>query len=217
MRGALAARQLAATRGWRRSFIVVGLLALLLFHLPGWYRALTARDADPAAAAITPEALGPFRLDEVVVDRAGRWHVGSKPVGGKVLQHFLRHLHFDAELARYVIRYRLERQDETRYLHHHSPPVRVHRVTLDGGAVTLWLNTGQRETLRPETLRMDAGERLYCAVWPEQVPAWFEDPARWELLKDAEERDGAWVLSVDGRVLEAELDAPWPYADALPA
>ncbi len=186
------------------------------YYPGGWYRALAARGEPLERVAIEPEALGPFYLEDVVIDRAGRWRVGRKAITGRVLTHFLRNLHYDAELGRYQIRYRLERHFETRYLHHRSPPIRVRRVTLEDGAPQLWLNTGQREPLRPETLRLDAAEQLYCAVAPERLPAWFEEPARWELLKNAEERDGAWVLSVGGRELSASLHAPWPYADGLP-
>jgi hypothetical protein len=187
------------------------------YYPGGWYRMLTARGQAPAAVELTPEALGPFFLDEVTVDRQGRWFVGRKAITGRVLQHFLRNLHYDAELARYAIRYRLEAAFETRYLHHHAPPIRVRRVTQRGGAVTLWLNTGRREALRPGTLRMDGAEQLYCAVGEDDLPAWFEEPARWELLKDADERGGQWVLSVGGRELTASLRAPWPGADRLPA
>jgi hypothetical protein len=187
------------------------------YYPGGWYRRLQARGEAPARAPVTPGALGPFYQDELRVDRQGRWFVGRKAITGRVLQHFLRNLHYDAELGRYVIRYALERHTETRYLHHESPPVRVRRVTHDGGAVTLRLNTGRSEPLRPETLRLDGAEQLYCAVGEEQVPAWFEEPARWELLKDAEERDGTWVLSLGGRTLAPPLHAAWTYADGLPA
>lgn len=187
------------------------------YYPGGWYRMLQGKGGAPNRVDVTPEALRPFHMDELTVDRQGRWRVGSKPVSGKVLGYFLRNLHFDADLQRYVIRYPMEAHFETRYLHHRSPPIRVRRVTLGGEGITLRLNTGEEERLRPETLRMDADEQLYCAVRTERVPAWFEEPARWELLKDADEQDGTWVLRVDGRLLEATLDAPWAYADGLPA
>jgi hypothetical protein len=187
------------------------------YYPGGWYRALAARGEAPARAALAPEALAPFHLEEVAVDRAGRWFVGRKAITGRVLQHFLRHLDYDGELGRYRVRYRLERHFEMRYLHHRSPPIRVRRVIPSAEGLELWLNTGRREPLRPETLRLDAAEQLYCAVGAAGLPAWFEEPARWELLKDAEERQGAWVLSVGGRELPASLHAPWTFADGLPA
>lgn len=186
------------------------------YYPGGWYRKLGAQGQASSRAIIDPAAMAPFWQEEVRVLRDGRWFVGQTPVRGRVLQHFLRNLHYDAELGRYAIRYPLAEHMETRYLHHESPPVRVRRVTLEGRGAVLWLNTDRREPLRPETLRMDAAEQLYCAVGPEALPAWFEEPARWELLKDADERDGGWVLHLAGRELTAPLGAPWPYAHGLP-
>jgi hypothetical protein len=186
------------------------------YYPGGWYRALRGREADPAAEPIAPAALGRFYLEEVTVDAEGRWWVGAKAITGRVLTHFQRHLHYDAELGRYAIRYRVERDFEARYLHHHAPPIRVRRALAADGAVTLLLNTGRREVLRPDTLRMDRAERLYCAVGEQALPAWFEEPARWELLKSADERDGDWVLSLGGQERVVPLHAPWPFADRIP-
>lgn len=186
------------------------------YHPGGWYRMLQGRAEDPRAVAITSQTFAPFFLEEAGVDRSGRWYVGRKTITGKVLTHFLRHLDYDGELERYVIRYRLAKHFETRYLHHEAPPIRVQRVTQGADGLRLRLNTGREEPLRPETLRLDEAEQLYCAVGAQGLPAWFEEPARWELLKDAEERDGTWVLSVGGRELTATLDAAWSFADHLP-
>ncbi len=81
----------------------------------------------------------------------------------------------------------------------------------------LWLNNSGREALRPETLRIDRNERLYCAVLPEQVPAEFEEAARWEILKDAEERNGGWVVTLSGQDIVLAAEMPWPYADRIGA
>lgn len=184
------------------------------YYPGGWFRALEGRGEDPAAAPVTPETLAPFHLDELRVDAQGQWWVGPKRIAGRVLQHFLRHLEFDAELGRYRVHYRMDTTYETRYLHHESPPIRVHRLALEDGTPVVQLNTGAREPLRPDSLRMDAAEHLYCAVGEAGLAAWFEDPPRWELLKDAEPRNGDWVLRVGGRELVVPLGAPWPYADA---
>ncbi len=186
------------------------------YYPGGWYRMLGARGERPLDAAVTPGALQRFYQPEVIVDRRGHWTVGDKPVSGRILRYFLQNLHYDAALGCYVIRYRLEQAFETRYVHHHSPPLRVERVLAGNGAIDLLLNNGRREPLRPETLRLDGNEELYCAVLSERVPAWFEDAARWELLKDAEERDGRLVLSAGGHSVPLAPDADWPYADRLP-
>ncbi|MCH9046638.1 MAG: hypothetical protein IIA40_11090 [SAR324 cluster bacterium] len=196
-----------ATSGWPAGSYYPG----------GWFRRLRASGDDLPSVAIVPEALGAFFQEEMVVDPDGRWFVGRKAISGKVLAYFLANLHFDAALQRYLIRYRLEGYFETRYIHHYSPPFRVVRVTAEEGGVVLWLNNGDREALRPETLRIDRNERLYCAVLPEQVPAVFEEAARWEILKDVEERKGGWVVTLSGQDIVLAADMPWPYADRIGA
>lgn len=187
------------------------------YYPGGWYRALVAQGQALDRVTIMPDVLGPFWLEELRVDRAGRWFAGQKPITGRVLRFFLGNLDYDTELGRYAVRYRMRPYMDVRYLHHESPPIRVQRVTPQQGQIVLQLNTGRSEPLQPETLRMDADGQLYCAVGPERLPAWFEEPARWEVLKDAKERGGEWVLSVAGQELAAPLEAPWPYADGLPA
>lgn len=187
------------------------------YYPGGWFRMLAAQGADPLAAEITPEALRRFTLEEVRVERDGRWFVGPKHVEGRILRHFLRHLSFDPALGRYVIHYKLERDYETRYIHHESPPFRVQRVTFAHNPPRLHLNDGTHEPLRPESLRLDVAETLYCAVKAEAVPAVFSDEARWSLLQHAEERDGRWVLPLaGGPVTLPPPGTPWPYADRLP-
>lgn len=182
----------------------------------GWFRVLPQQGYDPATVRITPQSLAAFTLDEVRVDPQGRWFVGRKRIEGRVLDHFLRHLGFDLELQRYVIRYRLERHFETRYLHHESPPFRVRRVERKGGNAELWLNDGSREPLAASTLVLDRRERLYCAVKPQRLPAQFDDTARWTLLKDATQRDEHLLLFMDGQVVELPVGGNWLYADRLP-
>ena len=184
------------------------------YYPGGLYRALAAQNANAATTPLTSATVAPYFLEELRVDGRGQWWVGRKHITGRVLQHFLRHLEYDAELARYRVHYRMETAYETRYLHHESPPIRVHRLLKEGAELILLLNTGAREPLRPSTLRLDADEQLYCAVGPAGVAACFDDPPRWELLKDAEPQAGDWLLQVDGRQLIAPLEAPWPFADA---
>lgn len=187
------------------------------YYPGGWYRALVAAGEHPAQAVPTLSALEPFFLEELRVDAAGRWFLGAKPITGKVRSFFLHNLGFDTVLQRYRVRYPLEQHMEMRYLHHESPPLRVERVEEDGGAILLRLNNGRQETLRPETLRLGAAERLYCAVLPEQVPAEFEDVPRWQLLKDAAPDGTCWRLPAGGSTLLLDPAQPWDYADRLPS
>jgi hypothetical protein len=182
----------------------------------GWYRTLKAQGHDVPAVPITPGALGPFFGEEVHVDPRGRWRVGPQPVTGRVLEFFLRHLHFDADLERYFIRYNNVSYPETRYLRHQSPPFRVRAVTFADGAATLLLNDGTREPLRAESLRMDGREALFCAVKSATLPALLEDSARFQVLDRLEERAGGFVLRLNGRQIPLTLAAPWPGADRLP-
>ncbi len=201
----------------------------------GWYRVLLARGQDPARVPITPHALGPFYGDEVRVDEAGVWTVGRKIITGAVLQFFLRNLHFDPELQRYVIRYDLESYVETRYIHHESLPLRI--LALEGDPAGPWVhaNDGTREPLRWDTLRMDAAEQVYCAVRPERLPAQFADGPRFRLLdrlterptersedrsgvregERAWERAGEWAVRWGEREHTLNLAAPWPGAASL--
>ncbi len=179
------------------------------YYPGGWYRSLEAAgDGHPEQAEITRAALAPYYQEEFVVQADGGWRVGQKRIEGAVQRFFLNNLSFDEELQRYVIRYRLEMHDETRYLHHESPPYRVLQAVFREGRAELLLNDGSTEPLRPESLRMDGAERLYCAVKAERLPAQFQDNARWQLLQHVEEREGGWVLCMNDGELPLQLDGP---------
>lgn len=182
----------------------------------GWYRALKAQGRDPAAVEITPHALGPYYGEEVHVDPHGRWKVGARPVTGRVLEFLLRHLRFDMELGRYFVRYRNVSYPETRYLRHESPPYRVRAVRFEEEPLVC-LNDGTLEPLRPETLRMNRREALFCAVKPERLPAMFDDAARFQLMDRLEEGDGGYVLRLAKNTAPVLLEAPWEGMDVLPA
>jgi len=186
------------------------------YYPGGWFRSLQAKGEDPLRVPIAPDTLRPFHLEEVRVDAAGRWFVGPKQMEGRVLDHFVKHLEFDAALERYRINYKLETYYETRYIHPLSPPYRVVAVSPD--LATLTLNDGRTEPLRPDTLRMTADERLYVAVKAEGLAALFEDNARWQVLQHLDEGRDGWMLSRAGRQIPLHLDAPRPYrGDVLPA
>jgi hypothetical protein len=182
----------------------------------GWYRALKAKAGELPAAPPSPANLGPFFGAEVRVDSAGRWAVGPKAVSGRVLEFFLRHLEFDGELGRYRIRYWLGTYPETRYVRHESPPFRVRAVRLEGGPPRVLLNDGTEEPLRPETLRLNAAEALFCAVKPQGLPAVFDSGARFDLLHRVDERQAGWWLHLPGGDHELGLHRPWSGSDQLP-
>jgi hypothetical protein len=183
----------------------------------GWFRALVAR-GEPADKAIpTPAALAAFFGEEVRVSPAGVWTVGSKVITGAVLRFFLRNLHFDAVLMRYVIRYALDTHMETRYLHHESLPLRILALEPRAGGLWVHANDGTVELLRWETLRLDAQERLYCAIRPERLPAEFASGPRFRLLDRLEEQAGLWRSPDSPGSAPLNLEAPWPGAGSLDA
>lgn len=186
------------------------------YYPGGWFQALLASGEDPLAVEIEPEKLGRYFLEEILVTEKGRWYAGEKPIQGKVLTFFLEHLEFQPAISRYRIRYRLEHHYETRYIHHRSPPIRVARIVETHGGIDLILNTGIRERLRPDTLWIDSGEELYCAILETGAPAWLSEPARWELLKNAEERGGIWLLNLAGKIHELTPGTAWPFNDIPP-
>ena len=186
------------------------------YYPGGWYRTLRERGEDPATAPVTPQTFAEFTLEEVRVDQDGRWTLGPRPLAGRVLEHFLRHLEYDPLLGRYRVRYRLDGRFDARYLRHESPPLRVRRLTRESGRPWVWLNDGSKELLRLETLFLDGQERLYCAVRPALLPARFEDVPRWELLKDAEETPQGWRLPPEGTLLPPPGGRLWPFTDQLP-
>jgi hypothetical protein len=181
----------------------------------GWFRKLQAEGTDPSRADLAPRALGPFYGDEIRVDARGVWTVGTKIVTGAVLRFFLRNLHYDEALQRYLIRYDLETHQETRYVHHESLPLRIVALEEDQGRVCARANDGAVEPLRWETLRLDAGERLYCAIRPQRLPAQFADGPRFRLLDRLEERAEGWFAPDAPGGAELDLHAPWPGAGSL--
>ena len=182
----------------------------------GWYRALKAKGAALPESPPTPDGLGQFHGAEVRVDAAGRWTVGPKRVTGRVLEFFLNNLEFDATLGRYRIRYPLGKYPETRYLRHESPPLRVRAARLDDGAPRVLLNDGHEEPLRPETLRLNASEALFCAVRRQGLPAVFDDSARFQVLNRVAEKEGRWWLALPGGEFEIWPQGAWSGSDQLP-
>ena len=185
------------------------------YYPGGLFRRLQAGGADPAGAVLDTATLSPFFLPEIVVQPGGRWTMEGRPILGKVATLFLQNLHYDQELARYFLRYAVDGQEDVRYLRHLAPPLRVRRVLQPGPRVLL--NSGEDLPLRPESLRLDGQERLFCAVRPEGLPAEFEDAPRWAVLEDGSPEAEGWRLSAAwGGVHLIPGGQDWPYLDALP-
>ena len=188
------------------------------YYPGGWYRSLVAGGQQPGQANPGAEELRRFYLEEITVREDGTWHLGEKPIIGQIATLFLRNLHFDGELKRYFVRYAVEGEADVRYLHHMAPPIRVRRVEQGGqphaGTTRLHLNTGETVPLAPGTLHLDAREHLYCAVRG-NLPARFDDVARWDLLKDAAEAPQGWRIPLGGGEILLREGQPWPFDDPV--
>lgn len=182
----------------------------------GWYRMLKAQGRDPAQVEIDLKTLGVFFGEDVHVSPEGRWRVGPRPVTGRVLEFFMQHLRFDAELGRYFVRYTNVNYPETRYLHHESPPYRVRAVDFTTPVPTLTLNDGATEPLRPESLRMNAGEALFCAVKEAGLPAVFDDAPRFQVMDRVEEQAAVLTLLLPSGAVVLALHTAWTGPDRLP-
>ena len=186
-------------------------------YYPGglYRRRLQAGDA-PRGMPLTQEVVKPFYLEPLLVDEEGIWFSGEKRVSGRILDFFLEQLEFDPLPRRYRVRYRLENSFEVQYLRHSSPPFRVRRVVTSESRPALVVNNGQTHVLRPQSLWLDHRERLHAGIGDPMVGAICEEPARWELLKDAEMDDGRFVVKLSGRRVFLAPDCPWPFADDPP-
>jgi hypothetical protein len=172
------------------------------YYPGGWYRALRSAGVDPALADPTPDILKPFYREELRVDPAGGWWLGRRPIRGRVLAFFLKHLEYDRALGLYRVRYPLEHAEEVQYLHHESSPVRVVRIDTAADPPLIHLNVGEVEPLRHESLWLDGQDRLYTTVRPEALTAEFDDPARWTILSTLEEDGGRWFVTAGKHRLE---------------
>ncbi len=186
------------------------------YYPGGLYRRRLQAGDPPLGMLLTQEAVQPFFLEELLVDEEGSWFSGEKRLSGRILDFFLEQLEFDPVARRYRVRYRLENSFEVNYLRHRSPPFRVRKVVPSENGPALLINNGQTHTLRPQSLWLDDRERLHAGIGDPTVGARFEEPARWELLKDAEMDDGRWVVTIGGQRVSLAPDSPWPFADDPP-
>jgi len=172
------------------------------YYPAGWYRAVKARGGDPRGMEPSPELLRPYFRDELRVDLRGHWWLGPKPLTGRVLKFFLKHLDYDERLNLYRLRYPLESAEEIQYLHPESPPLRIRRIDPRSHPPRLHLNDGSAESLRVETLWLDGQDRLYGRVRALNLEAEFDDPARWEILSTLEQDGTRCFVTIGGKKME---------------
>lgn len=186
------------------------------YYPGGLYRRRQQAGESRRAMPLTREAVRPFFLETLLVDEEGDWFSGEKKISGRILEFFLEQLEFDPLPRRYRVRYPLENSFEVQYLRHRSPPFRVRRIVPSENGPALLINNGQTHALRPNSLWLDSRERLHAALGDPPVGARFEEPARWEILRDAELDGERWVVTLGGQRVTLARDSPWPFADDPP-
>lgn len=186
------------------------------YYPGGLFRRRQGAGESPRGISLTREMVQPFYLEPLLVDEEGNWFSGEKKLSGRILDFFLEQLEFDPAARRYRVRYPLEKSFEMQYLRHRSPPFRVRKVVPSENGPLLLINNGETLALRPESLWLDDRERLHAGIGDPPVGARFEEPARWELLRDAELEDDQWVVTIGGQQVYLAPDSPWPFADDPP-
>jgi hypothetical protein len=144
--------------------------------------------ADPAPSG--------WSLPRLRIDREGVWFAEDGEVThGGIVANLWSNLRVDTEghfLQVGPLRIPVEVEDA---------PFVVLRVEREGQGLTLTLNDLSREPLRPETLRLGAGEVPYCRVREERFEARFSRAAAYELLElvEYDEASGRGTLALGGR------------------
>lgn len=147
-------------------------------------------------AAPPPSDPSTWTLPRLRIDRDGAWyHEDVEVTHAGILANLREGLQRDAEghhLRIGPVRVPVEVDDV---------PFVVVRVEALGEGLALILNDDTREPLRPETLRVGAGEAPYCAVKDGRFEARLSRAAAYQLLAHMQEdpTSGRPVLTLGGR------------------
>lgn len=146
---------------------------------------------------IDPELLERLRHSGLRLDREGRWwHEGQLVEHARLAQALHRWLD-RLEDGRHVVRLD-ERQYA--YVEVEDAPYVVRSLSLaDDGDVRLLLSDDSEEALDPASLRVRAGNVLYCAVKGGRFEARLSRPAYYTLAGQVEEDGEGFVLALGGR------------------
>jgi hypothetical protein len=146
-------------------------------------------------AASPPSDPSTWTLPRLRIDREGVWHHEDAEVThAGILASLWEGLQRDAEghhLSIGPVRVPVEVEDV---------PFIVVRAEPEGDGLTLTLNDGSREPLRPETLRLGAGEAPYCTVKDGRFEARLSRAAAYQLLAHMSEdtASGRTILTLGG-------------------
>lgn len=137
---------------------------------------------------------------QIFIDKEGQWfYQDAEMQRREIVLFFYDHLSMDAG-GRYILEWSGERcvmeVEDTAYV--------VRRVAAEDGFI-LTLSDDSTERLAPETLAVGKGDVLYCRVKRGAFPARFTRAAYYQLAAHVEEKDGTYILDVNGRPYEIRL------------
>jgi hypothetical protein len=120
-----------------------------------------------AAGGEADRALADFRYEMIEVDADLNWRWSGRPVAPRLRAFFLEHLGYEPEIARHFFEYRVnDGWFDKCYWSGDGTPLVASALTVDegpeGSEVRVRLNSGERDVLDLSSLRIDAGERLFC-------------------------------------------------------
>ncbi|HSB03975.1 MAG TPA: hypothetical protein VLK23_02190 [Thermodesulfobacteriota bacterium] len=139
------------------------------------------------------------KLRPIFINKEGQWfYHGLEMVRRDIILLFYQHLHRDGE-GQYSIRL----GGEEWYLELEDAPFVVSRVDLqahgeDADGFRIWLNDGSQESLNLDTLVVGKEDVLYCSVKEGKFPARFQRQAYYQLAEHVEERNGEYLITLDG-------------------
>ncbi len=148
-----------------------------------------------AAGRAFDEVVMSFHYPLISVDADQRWEWKGRPVANRIRRFFKQHLGFEEALGVYFVEYRVNDDwwDKC-YLDCVTTPLVATRIrdrpaaTGNGEAVEVVadLDNGRRDTLDPDSLRLDAQERLFASS-ERHGPVRIADAPRFALLRTVSE------------------------------
>ena len=148
--------------------------------------------------------LDEFRYEMIHVDADQRWVWMGRPVAPRIKSFFLGHLGWEPAIRRWFFEYRVNPEwwDKS-YFDAEVTPLVAMTVSEEDGAVVATLNSGERDRLDLDTLRLDQRERLFCAS-ERFGEVLFADAVRFSILRHANEACDAVLIAGAWRALH------WP-------
>ncbi|MCY3968712.1 MAG: hypothetical protein OXG74_02170 [Acidobacteria bacterium] len=114
------------------------------------------------------DALMSFHYPPIVVDAERRWFWKGQPVAERIRRFFVQHIGFEPALGVWFVEYRVnDGWWDKCYLDCATTPLVAVQLREEGdaagGGVVADLNNGLTDTLDPDSLRLDEGERLFAS------------------------------------------------------